>query len=94
MSYGLSRRDIEAVGEDIRYIKPDVEALGAVSMLYKSYWFWTLQGALPLAFFALLLWQRHQLRLQGDVAYARQRRAKGEAGRRLARADALLEDWH
>ena len=91
VSYGLSRRDIEAVGEDIRYIKPDVEALGAASMLYNSYWFWTLQGALPLAFFALLLWQRHQRRLQGDVAYARQRRAKGEAGRRLARADALLE---
>ena len=91
VSYGLSRRDIEAVGEDIRYIKPDVEVLGAGSMLYNSYWFWTLQGALPLAFFALLVWQRHQRRLQGDVAYARQRRAKGEAGRRLVRADALLE---
>lgn len=90
VSYGLSRRDIEAVGEDIRYIKPDVEALVA-AMLHESYWFWTLQGALPLAFFALLVWQRHQRRLQGDVAYARQRRAKGEAGRRLAHADALLE---
>ena len=91
VSYGLSRRDIEAVGEDIRYIKPDVEALVAGTTLHASYWFWTLQGALPLAFFALLLWQRHQRRLQGDVAYARQRRAKGESGRRLARADALLE---
>ena len=91
VSYGLSRRDIEAVGEDIRYIKPDVEALGAASMLYNNYWFWTLQGALPLAFLTLLVWQRHQRRLQGDVAYARQRRAKGEAGRRLARADALIE---
>ena len=91
VSYGLSRRDIEAVGEDIRYIKPDAEALVAATMLHKSYWFWTLQGALPLAFLALLVWQRHQRRLQGDVAYARQRRAKGEAGRRLARADALLE---
>ena len=26
LSYGLSRRDIEAVGEDIRYIKPDAES--------------------------------------------------------------------
>ena len=92
VSYGLSRRDIEAVGEDIRYIKPDSAALGATSLLHKSYWFWTVQGALPIAFLALLLWQRHQRRLQGDVAYARQRRAKGEAGRRLARADALLAD--
>ena len=91
VNYGLSRRDIEVVGEDIRYIKPDAEVLGAASMLYNSYWFWTLQGVLPIAFLALLLWQRHQRRLQGDVAYARQRRAKGEAGRRLARADDLLE---
>lgn len=91
VSYGLSRRDIEAVGEDIRYIKPDVETLVAPPMLHERYWFWSVQGALPIAFLALLLWQRHQRRLQGDVAYARQRRAKGEAGRRLARADAWLE---
>ena len=90
VSYGLSRRDIEAVGEDIRYIKPDVEAFVADTALHESHWFWSAQGALPIAFFALLLWQRHQRRLQGDVAYARQRRAKGEAGRRLARAEALL----
>ena len=91
VSYGLSRRDIEAVGEDIRYIKPDVETLVVQPMLHERYWFWSVQGALPIAFLALLLWQRHQRRLQGDVAYARQRRAKGEAGRRLARADAWLE---
>ena len=91
VSYGLSRRDIEAVGEDIRYIKPDVETLVEPPMLHERYWFWSVQGALPIAFLALLLWQRHQRRLQGDVAYARQRRAKGEAGRRLARADAWLE---
>lgn len=91
VSYGLSRRDIEAVGEDIRYIKPDVETLVAPPMLHERYWFWSVQGALPIAFLALLLWQRHQRRLQGDVAYARQRRAKGEAGRRLARADAWLD---
>ena len=76
VSYRLSRRDIEAVGEDIRYIKPDADALIAAAMLHESYWFWTLQGALPIAFFTLLLWQRHQRRLQGDVAYARQRRGQ------------------
>lgn len=89
-SYGLSRRDIEAVGQDIRHIKPDAEALGATPPLYRSFLFWTLQGTLPIAFFALFFWQRHQQRLQGDVAYARQRRAKGEVGRRLQRADELL----
>jgi len=89
-SYGLSRRDIEAVGQDIRHIKPNAEELGAPTPLHRSVWFWTLQGTLPVAFFALLLWQRHQQRLHGDVAYARHRRAKGEAGRRLQRADELL----
>ncbi len=89
-SYGLSRRDIEAVGQDIRHIKPDVDALGTDTALYRSWLFWLLQACLPIAFFALLFWQRHQQRLQGDVAYARQRRAKGEAGRRLQRADELL----
>ena len=91
VSYGLSRRDIEAVGEDIRYIKPDVETLVA-------------QPHAPRALLVLERTRRaaHRLlgpavvatpqrRLQGDVAYARQRRAKGEAGRRLARADAWLE---
>ena len=89
-SYGLSRRDIEAVGQDIRHIKPDAEVLGAGLLLHSSWWFWTLQGMVPVAFCVLLVWQRHQRRLRGDVAYARQRRAKGEAGRRLQRADELL----
>ena len=89
-SYGLTRRDIEAVGQDIRHIKPDAEVLGAGAALHRSWWFWALQGLVPVAFCVLLVWQRHQRRLQGDVAYARQRRAKGEAGRRLQRADELL----
>jgi hypothetical protein len=89
-SYGLTRRDIEAVGQDIRHIKPDAEELGAEVAIHRSWLFWITQGVLPIAFCALLVWQRHQRRLQGDVAYARQRRAKGEAGRRLQRADAEL----
>ena len=88
--YGLSRRDIEAVGQDIRYIKPDAETLGVGATLHRSWWFWALQGLVPVTFCFLLVWQRHQRRLQGDVAYARQRRAKGEAGRRLQRADEFL----
>jgi hypothetical protein len=88
--YGLSRKDIEAVGQDIRHIKPDVEELGGEVAIHRSGLFWIFQGALPVLFSALLFYQRHQRRLQGDVAYARQRRARSEAGRRLERADALL----
>ena len=90
-SYGLSRKDIQEVGQDIRHIKPDVEELGGSVILYRSALFWTLQGMLPLAFLGLLFYQRHQQRLEGDVAYARRRRARGEAGRRLKQARQLLD---
>lgn len=89
--YGLSRKDIEAVGSDIRHIKPDAGALGHGGGLYASGLFWALQVSLPLAFLGLVLFQRHRERLRGDVAYARRRRARGEASKRLQRADALLE---
>ena len=91
-SYGLSRKDIQEVGQDIRYIKPDVAELGGSVVLYRSALFWTLQGMLPLAFLGLLFYQRHQQRLEGDVAYARRRRARGEAGRRLKQGEQLLEE--
>jgi hypothetical protein len=83
------------MGEDIRYIKPDAQTLGVDVDLYRNRLFWTLQGLVPLAFVGLLLYQRHQQRLEGDVAYARRRRALGAADRRLKRADRLLkeEQW-
>ncbi len=90
-SYGLSRKDIEAVGDDIRHIKPDVQNLGGTTSLYASGLFWALQAGLPLAFIALLFYQRHQQRLEGDMAYARRRRARGEADKRLKRAEQWLQ---
>jgi hypothetical protein len=90
-SYGLSRKDIEAVGSDIRHIKPDAESLGESSTLYGSALFWILQGAMPAAFVGLFFLRRHQERLRGDIAYARRRRARGDAGKRLERASQLLD---
>lgn len=85
---GLRRRDIEALGSDIRYIKSDASELGNGFDLYASPVFWALQALLPVCFVGLVLYQRHQQRLQGDVAYARRRRARGEMGRRLKQAGA------
>jgi len=90
--YGLSRKDIEAVGSDIRYIKPDVETLGETFTLYGSGLFWSVQASVPFALLGLILLQRHRDRLRGDIAYARRRRARGEAGKRLERASHLLEE--
>ena len=91
-SYGLTRKDILAVGQDIRHIKPDLQQLADRSYLHRSGWFWTAQGLMPLAYLGLLFYQRHQRRLEGDVAYARRRRARGAAGKRLDRARQLLAD--
>ena len=91
-NYVLSRKDIEAVGSDIRYIKSDVEALGDSSALYDSVLFWSLQASMPFALIGLILLQRHRDRIQGDIAYARRRRARGEAGKRLEQAGRLLEE--
>ena len=91
-SLGLSRQDILEVGRDIQHIKPDLQELEHWTLLYKSKLFWSVQAMMPLAFLGLLLYQRHQQRLEGDVAYARRRRAKGEAGKRLERARQLLKE--
>ena len=89
--YGLSRKTIQEVGQDIRHIKPDLDDLDEVEFLYRKASFWIFPALLPLAFVGLLIHQRHQQRLEGDVAYARRRRARGEADKRLRRARQLLE---
>jgi len=89
--YGLSRKDIERVGRDIRHIKPDLEELTDHTQLHTRLWFWLVQGLMPAAFVAVLLYQRHQHRLGGDVAYVRRRRARSEANRRLQTALKLLD---
>ena len=78
--YLLSRKEIEVVGADIRHIKPDVGELGGAGNLYRNAVFWLVQSLMPLAYTGLYLWQRHRRRLEGDVAYARRRRARGAAG--------------
>jgi hypothetical protein len=86
---GMMRQQIQAVGRDIRYIKPDLDELGKPLVLHRSWVFWGAQAALPLAFVGLWGWRRHRRRLEGDVAYARRRRASGEAERRLRQAESL-----
>ncbi len=90
--YLLSRKDIEVVGTDIRHIKPDVGELGDAGILYRSGSFWLVQAMMPLAYAGLYLWQRHRRRLEGDVAYARRRGARGAAGRRLKTARRMLAE--
>ena len=64
--------------------------LGDAGYLYRSAGFWLLQSLMPLTYAGIYFWQRHRRRLEGDVAYARRRRARGAAGRRLKTARRML----
>jgi hypothetical protein len=90
--YDLTRREIEQLGRDIRHIKPDATALGAGRPLYRDGLYWVMHGFLPLAYVGLLAYQRHRRRLEGDEAYARRRRARGEASKRLSAARERIDD--
>ena len=91
-AYDLTRREIEQLGRDIRHIKPDAAELGGAQPLYRNGLYWLLHAMLPLVYVGLLGVQRHRRRLEGDEAYARRRRARGEASRRLSAARDCMDD--
>ncbi len=86
-----SSESVRLLGEDIRHIKGDADRLvDQGSMFHESWWFLILQGVPVVGFLLAFAWQRHQRRLTGDVAYARRRRSRGHARKRLAEAERLM----
>ncbi len=93
VTYGLTRKEIEEVGRDIRHIKPHVGELSLGNrFLHESPGFWVIQAIAPLAYAGLLVYHRHRRRLEGDRAYARRRGARQRAEHRLIRARELLAE--
>ncbi len=89
---GLRGEEVRALGSDIRYIKPDRIHLADQSLLlYQRSGFWLLQLVPVLGVAGAYAYRRHRVRLEGDVAYARRRRSRSEAQRRLGKAKGLLE---
>ncbi len=87
----LSRDEIKVLGEDIRYIKPDMPVLEVQGRaLYRNWGFLALQAVPVLGFLGVFAYRRHRERLMGDVAYARRRRSRSDARRRLAYARRLM----
>ena len=87
----LSRQEVKLLGEDIRFIKPDrAELLDHSGALYQDWRFLLLQGVPLSGFLLAFFYRRHRDRLSGDRAYARRRRSRSEANRRLAEARGLL----
>ena len=89
---GLRGEEVRALGSDIRYIKPDRIHLADQSLLlYQRSGFWLLQLVPVLGVAGAYAYRRHRVRLEGDVAYARRRRSRSEAQRRLGKAKGLME---
>jgi len=84
---------VKLVGEDIRFIKADTNELSDRSQyLHASVGFWSLNALPIVGLIAVWQWRQRQLKLVGDVAYARRRRSRGEAQKRLSGAKALLQE--
>ncbi len=89
---GLIGEEVRALGSDIQYIKPDRLHLADQSLLlYQRSGFWLLQLVPLLGVAGAYAYRRHRVRLEGDVAYARRRRSRTEAQRRLSKAKGLME---
>jgi hypothetical protein len=87
------RSGVATLREDIRFIQIGPPSLGRVgTSLGDAPGFWIV-GLLPLvALLGALGLRRHWDRLEGDVAYARGRRAGGVAKKRLGQARAVMTD--
>jgi len=84
---------ISADARDIRYIKSDPGDLSRrAEIVFVSPLFWAVNITPVLALLATVLVRRRRERLQGDIGYARARRASKAAKRRLAQARKLASE--
>ncbi|MBE82734.1 MAG: hypothetical protein CME21_09240 [Gemmatimonadetes bacterium] len=82
---------VKVLGEDIRFIKADASSLSDhANYLHASGLFWSFNALPVLCLIAAWQWRRRQAMLDGDLAYARRHRSRGEARKRLAEAKQLM----
>ena len=87
---GGGRASLETAREDIRFIRVATSAFVPIDrQLFGSGAFWTLLLVPLLGLAGALALRRHRERLEGNVAYARRRRAARTARSRLAQARTL-----
>lgn len=88
---GVSKKDIKLLGEDIRFIKTETNDLFIKQgILLLSYRFW-LMTIIPLVLLVgILVWQKKQNKLAGDIRSLRYNKAQKVAKARLKKAKKLL----
>jgi len=88
---GLTKEEVKLLKKDIRHIKGSIPDLKPRDyFLYKNRIF-LLLNILPLVLLAFLyIYELHRKRLMTDIGYARSRRARGVASKRLRKARAVM----
>ncbi|MFQ5702759.1 MAG: BatD family protein [Gemmatimonadales bacterium] len=93
MVAGRVRGEIQPLREDIRFIRTEMPALRRVDhSLFDEKLFWVVLLVPLVSISGALAGRRHLDRLQGDLAYARHRRASRLARKRMAAARALARE--
>ncbi len=88
---GLSKEEIELLGQDIRFIKTEIPSFRKMdSQFYHQITFWVIMIFPLFGLVGALGYRSHVKKLQGDLAYARDRRANRLVKKRLAKAKSLL----
>ncbi|MCH8329952.1 MAG: protein BatD, partial [Bacteroidetes bacterium] len=90
---GITKEDVELIGQDIRFIKT-----GPVNLAVKGYAFYgstpfVMMLFLPISLFILLIiWLKRQEKLSGNIVLMKNRRANKMAKKRLAKAAVHLKE--
>jgi len=90
---GLSKREVELLGKDIRFIKlssDDFQRVG--SRFYSSFLFYALAMGPLLLLGVAFAYKSHVDKLHQNEAYARSRKANAIAMKRLGKAKAVLDE--
>ncbi len=86
------KEDVKMLGEDIRYIKTDVESLHrSGNFILSRFGFWAAVGFPFILGLGLVVWKKREDRLAGNVQLMRYQRAQKVARLRLKKAKALMD---
>ena len=89
--YGITKEEVELLGEDIRYIKTGGVSLRRQNEFLVSSWQFAGMYAAPFLLFLLLFaYKRREDQLSGNTALMKNRRANKEAVKRLKKAKEYL----
>ncbi len=88
----LDKKEIELLSTDINHIKNDLSVGRNGQFYYQSLWLYLLVALPILGIAGAVFHERHLEKIATDVCYARQTKARGQAKKRLRRAEQMLRN--